>query len=208
MQAQAGLFALDDHPNLLPHNGAVYYYGPVMDGPVADYYLERLKTSVDWKNDELTIQGKRIVTARKVAWVGDAQFSYRYSGTTKTATPWTPELLALKERIEAKLNVEFNSCLLNLYHHGGEGMSWHSDDESALGTHTTIASLSLGAQRKFCFRHKVSAEVRSLNLEHGSLLVMQGETQHFWQHSLPKMLRVQEARMNLTFRTFKAQEAR
>ena len=203
MQAQAGLFELDDRPNLLPRNGQVYYHGPVMEGDVADRYLDRLKATVDWKNDEVMIQGKRIVTARKFAWVGDAQFPYRYSGTTKTATAWTPELLALKTLVEDKLQVEFNSCLLNLYHHGGEGMSWHSDDESALGTHTTIASLSLGAQRRFSFRHKVSSEVLSLNLEHGSLLVMQGETQHFWHHSLPKMLRVQEARINLTFRTFK-----
>ena len=203
MPTYNGLFDFDVHQNLLPRDGEVQYHGPLLDNAMATHYLERLLDSVPWKNDETVINGKRIVTARKVAWIGDINFAYTYSGTTKTASAWTPELRELKSRVEEKMQVSFNSCLLNLYHHGDEGMAWHSDDETMLGRNTTIASLSLGAQRKFAFRHKSTRETLTLALEHGSLLVMQGETQHYWDHCLPKMSRINEARINLTFRTIR-----
>ena len=121
--------------------------------------------------------------------------------TTKQALAWTPELLKLKTLVEKQSQVSFNSCLLNLYHSGAEGMAWHSDDEAALGRNPVIASLSLGAERKFSFKHKTSKQNFSLVLDHGSLLLMKGATQSHWMHSLPKTVRVSEPRVNLTFRT-------
>lgn len=201
MSLTNSLFAYDTKPNLLSHNGEVYYYGCILDMRTSDSYLETLLTSIPWKNDEAIIYGKRIVTSRKMAWVGDTSYFYTYSGTTKKATPWTPLLLKLKAQVENLTNSSFNSCLLNLYHNGSEGMGWHSDDEKSLGNNTTIASVSFGAHRKFAFKHKMTKESRSIKLEHGSLLVMKGETQSYWQHSLLKSLLVQEPRINLTFRT-------
>ena len=145
--------------------------------------------------------GRRIVTKREVAWYGDKPFAYTYSHTTKRALPWTPELKLLKDNAERASGETFNSCLLNLYHDGGEGMSWHSDDEPELKKGGTIASLSFGAGRRFLFRHKQSKEKVELFLEHGSLLVMKGAIQEHWMHSLPPSKRVKGARVNLTFRT-------
>jgi alkylated DNA repair dioxygenase AlkB len=133
--------------------------------------------------------------------------SYTYSGTTKIALPWTGELLALKTLVEDKAQCSFNSCLCNLYHDGSEGMGWHSDDEKALGKDTAIGSLSLGAQRKFSFRHKKKdGHPVSIELENGSLLVMRGTTQTFWQHSVPKTAKLTARRINLTFRTITLEE--
>ena len=154
------------------------------------------------KNDEVVIYGKHIVTDRKIAWYGDEPYNYTYSNTTKQAHLWTRELLQLKQVVEESTDTVFNSCLLNLYHNGAEGMSWHSDNEEALGKNAVIASLSLGAQRKFSFKHKQNKKTVSLELEDGSLLLMKGETQQHWQHSLPKTTKVHEPRINLTFRQF------
>lgn len=172
-----------------------------MDAAEADRYFKQLSTDIEWKNDEARIFGKHFITKRKVAWYGDSSFSYTYSNATKQALPWTKELLELKERVEQLTGTTFNSCLLNLYHNGAEGMAWHSDDEKSLGKDTTIASLSFGAERKFAFRHKQSKETISLNLEHGSLLIMAGSTQTHWLHRLPPTTKVHSPRINLTFRT-------
>jgi alkylated DNA repair dioxygenase AlkB len=195
------LFGYEPSKNILPYDGTVNYFGPVMGPREAQDYLKTLLTTVPWRNDEAVIYGRHIVTPRKVAWYGDANYAYTYSGTTKTALAWTRELLALKSLAEGKTGTAFNSCLLNLYHDGNEGMSWHSDDEKSLGTNTTIASLSFGAERKFSFRHKRSGESVSLVLEDGSLLVMKDTTQTYWQHSLPKSKKITAPRINLTFRT-------
>ena len=160
-----------------------------------------LLRDIEWKNDEAIIFNKHIITKRKVAWYGDRQFAYTYSKTTKLALPWTQELLELKLLAERLSGATYNSCLLNLYHDGSEGMAWHSDDEQSLGPNTVIASISLGATRKFAFKHKRSKETHSLILEHGSLLVMQGATQTHWLHRLPPTTTVSQARVNLTFRT-------
>lgn len=138
--------------------------------------------------------------ARKVSWHGDPGCAYTYAGSRKSPQPWTDSLRALKDRVEAAAGVPFNSCLLNLYHAGTEGMGWHSDDEPELGPEPVIASLSLGAARRFLFRHRVEKTRVEVRLEHGSLLVMRGACQRLWQHSLPKALRVREPRINLTFR--------
>jgi len=195
------LFSPDPSLNLLPRDGEVVYHGPIMSPGEASRCFEVLRSEVPWQNDEVIIFGKRIVTARKVAWYGDEAFAYTYSGTTRHALPWTNELLRLKGKVESLAEVTFNSCLINLYHHGEEGMSWHSDDESTLVRGATIASVSLGAERKFAFKHKREPGLTtSLVLEHGSLLLMKGATQEHWLHALPKTKRVSEPRINLTFR--------
>ncbi len=171
-----------------------------MSAQEADHYLERLLNTIEWKNDEAVIFGKHIITKRKVAWYGDDFYSYTYSNTTKTALLWTPELLELKQLVEAKTGSTYNSCLLNLYHDGSEGMAWHSDDEKMLNRNGSIASLSFGAERKFAFKHKQDQQMVSLVLEHGSLLEMKDETQTHWMHRLPPTTLVKRPRVNLTFR--------
>lgn len=190
----------DSTQNLLPYDGCVHYYGQIMEVAEADHYLQLLLESIAWQNDLAVIFGKTIVTKRKVAWYADQAFSYTYSKTTKQALPWTPELLALKALVEVKTGERFNACLLNLYHSGEEGMAWHSDAERELKSYAAIASLSLGAERKFAFKHKNTQEKVELQLAHGSLLVMKDQTQIHWLHCLPPTKKVQELRVNLTFR--------
>jgi alkylated DNA repair dioxygenase AlkB len=198
------LFPPDLAANLLPCDGIVTYHGPIFDGSAAKHYHDILLATIPWQHDEVVIFGKHIVTARKVAWYGDAGFSYSYSGTTKQPLPWTPELRELKDIAEARTGAIFNSCLLNLYHDGREGMGWHSDDEKSLLRDGCIASMSLGAERKFSFRHKQTKQTVSLLLEDGSLLVMAGTTQTHWHHQLPKSAKAGAPRINLTFRTMAA----
>jgi len=195
------LFSNNDSGNFLPYDGTVNYHGRVLSIEKANFYFERLLKNIQWKNDESFIYGKHIITKRKAAWYGDSDYLYTYSNTTKQALPWTEELLALKKVVEDITGTSFNSCLLNLYHSGEEGMAWHSDDEKSLGKNTCIASLSLGATRKFSFKHKHNKDTVSIMLENGSLLVMKDETQTNWLHSLPKARKVLKARVNLTFRT-------
>ena len=156
---------------------------------------------MQWSHDQALIFGKLITTKRKVAWYGDENYDYTYSKTTKKALRWTEELLELRAIVEEMTSESYNSCLLNLYHSGEEGMAWHSDAEKDLKRNGAIASLSLGADRKFVLKHKETREKVTLLLEHGSLLVMKGTTQSNWLHSLPKSKKVTTARVNLTFRT-------
>lgn len=167
----------------------------------ADEYYDSLLNKIAWQQDEAIMFGKRILTKRKVAWYGDEAFLYRYSNTTKTALRWTKELLELKKICEEASGETYNSCLLNLYHDGSEGMAYHSDAEPDLKKHGAIASLSLGAERKFAFKHKKTKERIDVILEHGSLLIMKGETQDHWMHRLPPTKRKLGPRVNLTFRT-------
>jgi alkylated DNA repair dioxygenase AlkB len=188
---------------ILSEDGIVEYYGKILSQEEADRYLELLMEKTLWKNDEVVIFGRHIITKRQVAWYGDSDFLYSYSNTTKKAIPWTTELTALKQKVEQVTGTTFNSCLLNLYHNGEEGLGWHSDDEKELGERNTIASLSLGAPRRFLFKHKQTKNTVTVILEHGSLIVMKGDTQKNWLHSLPKTKNVTGPRINLTFRTFK-----
>ena len=192
---------LDESTNLLPHNGTVNYYGKLMSYQKATHFYTQLLNTIDWKNDVAIIFGKRIETKRKVAWYGEKEFEYTYSNNTKLAQPWTKELLELKELIELKTGEFFNSCLLNLYHNGSEGMAWHSDGEKDLKKNGAIASLSFGAERKFAFKHKETKETVYRVLEHGSLLVMKDDTQTNWLHRLPPTKKIFKPRINLTFRT-------
>jgi alkylated DNA repair dioxygenase AlkB len=187
--------------NLLHKDGTVNYYGKVLTPNEANRYFDLLLQNILWENDEAVIFGKHIVTKRKVAWYGDSDYLYTYSNTTKQALAWTKELSDLNQIVEELAGTKFNSCLLNLYHNGNEGLAWHSDDEKSLGKNTTIASLSFGAERRFSFKHKQTKQMISLVLEHGSLLIMKDATQTNWLHSLPKSKKITRPRINLTFRT-------
>lgn len=191
---------IDESKNLLPKDGTVNYYGLLLPKQEADHYLAYLLTDIPWKADEAVIFGKHYLTKRKVAWYADIPYEYTYSNITKRALPWTSELLKLKAIVEKKTGERFNSCLLNLYHAGDEGMAWHSDGEKDLKKNGAIASLSLGAARRFAFRHKQTKETVSIVLPHGSLLVMKGTTQTHWLHRLPPSVKVKQPRVNLTFR--------
>ena len=192
---------IDKNKNWLPYEGTVNYYGKLFNKKEANYYFEMLLNTVEWRNDEAIIFGKKIITKRKVAWYGDKPFEYTYSNTTKLALSWTKELLELKTAIEKETGELFNSCLLNLYHNGDEGMAWHSDGETDLKKDGAIGSLSFGAERKFVFKHKERKEKVEIFLEHGSLLVMKDTTQTHWLHRLPPSRKITTPRINLTFRT-------
>jgi hypothetical protein len=187
--------------NLLPKDGIVNYYGKLFTNQKANRYFDCLINTIKWDNDQAIIYGKLIITKRKVAWYGDTDFDYTYSNTTKKALAWTTELLELKKVAEDKTGEKFNSCLLNLYHNGDEGMTWHSDAEKVLKKNGAIGSLSFGAERKFAFKHKQTKETISLILEHGSLLIMKDITQTNWLHRLPPTKLISTPRINLTFRT-------
>lgn len=193
--------------NLLPYDGTVHYYGPIMSRRMADDFYNALLCEVPWKNDEAIIYGKKIVTKRKVAWYADVPFSYTYSKITKTAELWLPILIELKNMIEQVCGETYNACLLNLYHDGSEGMAWHSDAEKDLKKNGAIGSLSFGAERKFMFKHKNTKETISKTLEHGSLLVMKDATQSHWLHRLPPTKMTRTPRINLTFRTIVVNES-
>ncbi len=200
---QTHLFECDpSHPahNLLDKDGDVRYHPAVMNAEECSTVFNALMGSLNWQVDQLYMFGKIIKTKRKVAWVGDEGCSYKYSGVKKEPQAWTPELLRIKSELEAIAQWKFNSCLLNLYHDGSEGMGWHSDDEPELVQTAPIASLSLGAARKFSFKHKTEKTNASLILENGSVLLMHAPTQTFWNHSLVKTIRPVGPRINLTFR--------
>lgn len=192
---------IDITKNLLPYDGTVNYYGKLFSLEKANDYFNELMKNIEWRNDEAFIMGKHIITKRKVAWYGDQGYAYTYSNATKHALIWTDTLLELKKFAEQKTGTGFNSCLLNLYHNGEEGMAYHSDDEKTLGKNSAIASMSFGAERRFLFKHKKTKETIATFLENGSLLVMKDETQAHWLHRLPPTQKVNTPRVNLTFRT-------
>ncbi len=187
--------------NILPFDGEAIYHGLVIDKKQCDFYFQKLFNEIPWENDQAIVFGKHYITKRKVAWFGDKEYNYKYSGVTKQAHIWTPELLQLKQKIEKISETTYNSCLLNLYHTGEEGMAWHSDGEKTLLDNGTIASLTLGAERKFSFKHKETKQRIDVILENGSLLLMKGTTQKNWLHRLPPTKKVFSPRINLTFRT-------
>lgn len=195
------LFSSETIKNILPFDGVTNYHGVILDKNQCDFYFKKLLNNIFWKNDEAIIFGKKIITKRKVAWYGDSEFSYTYSGVLKTANIFNKELLELKEIVEKESGETYNSCLLNLYHSGEEGMAYHSDGEKMLKKNGAIASLSLGASRKFSFKHKENKQRVDIVLERGSLLVMKEFTQTNWLHRLPPTKKVFTPRINLTFRT-------
>jgi alkylated DNA repair dioxygenase AlkB len=167
----------------------------------ADARFSALRSSIDWRQEDILIFGERRRVPRLVAWHGDPGTTYTYSGTLHEPLPWTAELQSICASVEALTGHRYNSVLLNLYRDGRDGMGWHSDDERELGRDPVIASVSLGASRRFCLRHRRHRHLQSdLLLSHGSLLCMAGATQHHWVHAVPKTRRPVGERINLTFR--------
>lgn len=193
--------------NLMPYDGLVQYFGTVFSPTDSKGYYHELLNKIAWKNDEVFIYGRRIITSRKTAWYGDEQFAYTYSKITRSAMPWTEVLAELRDKAEGITGERYNCCLLNLYHSGLEGMGWHSDDEKELLAGAAIASISFGADRKFVFKHKTTKQTVPVVLHDGSLLLMKDATQKHWLHRLPPTKTVQAPRINLTFRKMNVQAA-
>jgi alkylated DNA repair dioxygenase AlkB len=185
---------------ILEKDGRAEYCNHFYDANTSDALFQNLLDSLIWKSDQIHMFGRLVTTARKVAWVGDTECLYTYSGVQKIPQAWTQELLNIKHKLEKSTGHTYNSCLLNLYHTGNEGMGWHSDNEKELDGSAPIASLSLGARRKFAFRHKQDKTTSSIFLEHGSLLIMHPPIQEHWHHSLLKTKTITSPRINLTFR--------
>jgi alkylated DNA repair dioxygenase AlkB len=177
------------------------YCGNFLSGTEATEMFATLHYTIPWRSEAITLFGKRMMQPRLVAFVADQGVSYTYSGQTMQRNDWTPELLLLRKRVELVSGVSFNSVLCNLYRSGSDSMGWHSDDEKSLGQNPIIASVSLGESRVFKFRKKeVKNACVSMILGHGSLLLMTGDCQHSWQHSVPKTRKFVRPRINLTFR--------
>ena len=197
------LFAPKPTDNLLPYDGQVNDLGIVIDYPSPLFY--NLLTELPWQEDIVTLFGKTHITTRQIVWMGDSDIDYQYSGHTRQTIPWTDTVFHVKQHVEQQLlilgiDVNFNSCLLNYYPSGEDGMGYHADDERELGEQPVIASLSLGATRKFVFKHKKTQDKVELYLESGQLIVMHGDTQSFWKHSITKTKKVATGRISLTFR--------
>ena len=182
-------------------DGGLQYAQHFLSLEQADRLFAELVTQVPWQQAEIRLFGKSVMTPRLSCWMGDASAVYRYSNTTFLPEPWLNSILALKNQLETAVGCTFNSVLLNYYRNGQDAMGWHSDDESELGAQPAIASLSLGAERRFLVREKTkNARSMGLPLAHGSLLLMQGDSQKRFQHALPRTSKPIGARINLTFR--------
>lgn len=179
----------------------IRYYPHFIKFQDADDLFDRFYRETDWKEESITLFGKKYKQPRLTAWYGEENMNYSYSNIKMIAVPFTSTLLKLKSLIEEFTNESFNSVLLNLYRDGNDSNGWHSDDEKELGKDPVIASLSLGAVRKFKLKHKLDNKIfYDISLGHGSLLLMKSETQHFWKHQIPKTKKVDQPRINLTFR--------
>jgi alkylated DNA repair dioxygenase AlkB len=187
--------------NILPQEGEVYLIENFLSQQEADHYLSKFRENLEWHQDDIKLFGKTHLAPRLTAWYGEEGISYSYSGVKLKAKAWTPDLLEIKEKLKSYCETEFNSVLLNYYRSGQDSMGWHSDDEKELGVNPVIASVSLGQERVFHFRHKKEKNLKvKIALKSGSLLLMKGETQHFWQHQIPKSKKPMQSRINLTFR--------
>lgn len=201
------LFSILNQSNLLPSDGEVLYFPKILNQETADLAFEHCFNQLNWVFDEAIIYGKKIQTKRQIVWMADKTdqtASFKYSGIERQASQWDEKVLQLKQIVEEKVAFKFNSCLLNLYHNRSQGMAWHSDKTKEFGANTTIATLSLGATRRFELKHNQTKQVISIDLEPGSLLVMTKNTQLNWVHRLVKSdsknIEPQEARISLTFR--------
>lgn len=197
------LFAPHPTDNVLPYDGDVNNLGIVLEDSLTLY--NRILTELPWQADVVTLFGKTHVTTRQIVWMGDEDISYHYSGHKRKSIPWSESVFHVKQYVEKQLaNIgivaNFNSCLLNYYPSGSDGMGYHADDEKELGYQPIIAALSLGATRKFVFKHKKTQDKVELYLESGQLIVMHSDTQTSWKHTVTKTKTVDEGRISLTFR--------
>lgn len=208
MNSQERLFSHSPQPiRIAPSefdagNADRLYWPAFLNAEESDNYFQNIVKALHWQQRTLRVYNKDHLTPRLVAWCADPGIAYSYSGDTTPQQDWPPALIQLKEHVEQRCKARFNGALLNYYRNGDDSMGWHCDDESSLGEQPVIASLSLGAERTFQFRPKPprTGERIDLTLENGSLLLMSGNTQKFWQHALPKRKRIQQARLNITFR--------
>lgn len=190
-----------DSLHLLPLPDAEVYFAPdFVPAPQRDVYFERLMQEVNWQQDCIKMFGRELPMPRLTAWYGDK--GYTYSGLQNKPQPWLPVLQELRELVQQASGNQYNSVLLNLYRSGQDSMGWHADDEPELGREPSIASLSFGGERRFSLKHRTRKDLKptTLTLSHGSLLLMQGPTQHHWLHHIPKTARPVQPRINLTFR--------
>ncbi|MGB5434287.1 MAG: alpha-ketoglutarate-dependent dioxygenase AlkB [Maribacter sp.] len=182
----------------------ITYYPDFIDSQKADAYFAHFRSTIPWQQDDIKVFGKVYPQPRLTALYGAEGKTYSYSNITMQPKLFTGELLEIKNSIEAIAQVEFNACLLNLYRNGQDSNGWHSDDERELGQNPIIGSISLGQERPFHLRHKKNKYMKhKLLLNHGSLLLMKGKSQHFWQHQVPKTTKPIGERINLTFRMLK-----
>lgn len=184
-------------------NGQYIYFPSFLDREKANTLFETFKRDIAWKQESMNMYGKQVSFPRLTAWYGDNDKPYSFSGLTLNPHPWTSELLEIKNLIEPKCEVNFNSVLLNMYRDGNDSISWHTDAEKELGQNPVIASVNFGSERKFQLRHNDTRETIEIVLKHGSLLIMSGELQHYWKHQVPKQKNVSTIRVNLTFRVIK-----
>ena len=181
-------------------NGEYIFYPNFFSKSESDMLLKSLHNNIIWKQESMNMYGKKINFPRLTAWYGNNDKPYSFSGITLQPLPWTNEILIIKNKIDLIAKTEFNSVLLNLYRDGNDSISWHTDAEKELGINPVIASVNFGATRMFQLRHIKTKEKLEIELTHGSLLIMQGELQHFWQHQVPKTNKTVGERINLTFR--------
>lgn len=197
---------LTDSPRSLTQlalpGGGLRYAASFYPQAEADHLFDTLLQALHWQQDVLTMAGRQIPVPRLQAWYGVKDADYGYSGLALRPHPWHPVLADIRDRIQSETGHAFNSVLANLYRDGRDSVDWHADNEAALGDAPVIASLSLGAQRRFQLRPRngPSGQVTRIELAHGSLLLMEAGTQAHWQHRVPKESGVQGARINLTFR--------
>ena len=177
------------------------FYADWLDSATADHWLAQLLAETPWEQPSVRLYGREYPVPRLVAWYGDAEATYRYSGLSHQPLPWTPLLAQIRTRLVDALGLPLNGVLLNYYRDGQDSMGWHSDDEVELGRNPHIVSLNLGGSRRFDLRRKGHNRIEhSLLLNQGSLLVMGGPTQHYWQHQIAKTRMPCAPRLNLTFR--------
>jgi alkylated DNA repair dioxygenase AlkB len=198
--APLGLFDSVGPTSLLPDGDARATYIPQFVDEGADELMHELGARLRWDRPEIRMFGKATPLPREVAWVADEGVSYRYSGVSSGVQPWIDSLEALRVRVEEETGKRFNSVLVNRYRNGRDGVAWHADDEPELGPLPTIASVSLGAERRFQLRHKETRQTVEVRLGPGSLLIMSGTCQRDWIHQVPRESKVMETRINLTFR--------
>ncbi len=211
MARQLDLFDENISPALVRvdlQNADIEYLPTFLSPPSSDRLLSQLVETIEWRQETLKMYGKQVLVPRLSAWHGDCGTTYSYSGIRMEPQGWTPPLSEIKDLVQAETGCSFNSVLVNLYRDGTDGVAWHSDDEDELGPNPVIASISLGATRKFQLRNRADPSYRAeLHLEHGSLLVMSGQTQQCWHHQIPKTTKILGPRVNLTFRNIFSETA-
>jgi alkylated DNA repair dioxygenase AlkB len=194
------LFSSEKQHMILP-NAELIYVPDFFKIQEANYYFNAINNQTQWQHDDITVFGKTYKQPRLTALFGDTNQPYSYSNITMYPKAFTPILNEIKEKVEDFSNEKFNTLLINLYRDGNDSNGWHADNEKELGTNPVIASISLGEERPFHFKHRaLKTERHKIDLKHGSLLLMKGEMQHFWLHQIAKTKRKIQPRINLTFR--------